>query len=249
MAKKKKDVKIQKSEVLYYRMLIVLAALIAVIFSITYLTRTAEDYNSFVLNISPILALVFAVLCIPAIVFYAICRKNGKDGSHKVLSSGYILTLVAWLTSIFALYGRISSMTVMVYIVVTAALYFIYYLFDREFFFYSFYAAVGAAVLMAMKSSTRAEHLVFSVVAVALSTLAPLIAVRDRKKPLEIKLGKSTFQLIDGGYKAYPFLVSAAILLLGTLLSFFFADAEFYSLIVLFACYLVFTIVNTVKMM
>ena len=77
MAKKKKDVKIQKSEVLYYRMLIVLAALIAVIFSITYLTRTAEDYNSFVLNISPILALVFAVLCIPAIVFYVICRKNG----------------------------------------------------------------------------------------------------------------------------------------------------------------------------
>ena len=249
MANKAKDTKIQRSEVLYYRMLVVLAALIAVIFSITYFTGTAEDYNSFLLNVAPVIAIVFAVLCIPAIIFFAVCRKRGKDEKNKVFSSGYLLSLVLWLTSIFALYGRISSKSSIAYIVVTAALYFVYYLFNREFFVFSLYAAVGAGILMMIHSSTRPEHIIAAILAVIVSIAAVLLVIGDKKKPVEIKLGKAKLKITDGTFKAYPFIVSAAILIAGAVLSFFFADMAFYSLIVLFACYLVFTIVNTVKMM
>lgn len=249
MAKKEKDTKIERSEVLYYRMLVVLAALIAVIFSITYLTRTAEGYNNFLLNVAPAVALVFAVLCIPALIFFFILRKKGKDERTKVLSSGYLLSLSLWLTSIFTLYGKLSSKSVIAYIVVTAALYFVYYLFNREFFVFSLYSAIGAGILLALHSSTRAEQIISAVLALIVSLGVVLLLVKDKKKPVEIRIGKSVVKITDGKFKMYPFAVSAAVIIVGAILSFFMADAAFYSLVVLFACYLVFTIVNTVKMM
>ena len=135
MAKKVNDSKIKRSDVLYYRMLIVLAALIAVIFSITYVTRTAEGSNSFVLSGAPITAIVFAGLCVPAVIFYAVCRKKGINERNRVFSSGYLLVLTLWLTSVFALYGPLSSKAAMAYIIITVALYYIYYIFKYEFGF------------------------------------------------------------------------------------------------------------------
>lgn len=249
MSRKEKDTKIQRSEVLYYRMLVVLAALIAVIFSITYLTGTAEDYNNFVLNVSPVIAIVLAVLCIPAIIFFAVCKRKGKNEKNRVFSSGYLLTLALWLTSVFALYGRLSSRAVIAYIVVTAALYFVYYLFNREFFVFSLYAAVCAGILLIINSATRLEHIIAIVFAVIVSALVILLFAAGKNKPAVVKIGRYSLKITDGTFKSYPFIISAAILLIGAVLSFFIANAAFYSLIVLFACYLVFTIVNTVKMM
>ncbi len=249
MAKKVNDSKIKRSEVLYYRMLIVLAALIAVIFSITYVTRTAEGSNSFVLSGAPVTAIVFAALCVPAVVFYAVCRTKGVNERNRVFSSGYLLALALWLTSIFALYGPLSSKAAMAYIIITAALYYIYYIFNHEFFVFSLYASLGAALLLSINSAGKIEHIISAVIALAISVAVVLAVVGDKKKPFEIKLGKNSVKITDGTFKFYPFAVLAAIIVLGSVLSFFLANAAFYSLVVLFAAYLVFTIVNTVKMM
>ncbi len=249
MAKKVNDSKIKRSEVLYYRMLIVLAALIAVIFSITYATRTAEGSNSFILTGAPIAALVFAALCLPAIVFFIVCRKKGINERNRVLSSGYLLGLALWLTSIFALYGPLSTKAAMAYIIVTAALYYIYYIFKHEFFVFSLYASIGAALLLSINSAGNIEHIISAALALVLSAAVIFAVARDKKKPLAIKLGKNDVKITDGSFKLYPFATLALVIVLGSVLSFFMANAAFYSLIVLFAAYLVFTIVNTVKMM
>lgn len=249
MAKKVNDSKIKRSDVLYYRMLIVLAALIAVIFSITYVTRTAEGSNSFVLSGAPITAIVFAGLCVPAVIFYAVCRKKGINERNRVFSSGYLLVLTLWLTSVFALYGPLSSKAAMAYIIITVALYYIYYIFKYEFFAFSLYASLGAALLLSINSASKLEHVISAVLAFVLSAVVVFVVARDKKKPVELKLGKNSIKITDGSFKIYPFAVLAGIIVLGSVLSFFLANAAFYSLIVLFVAYLVFTIVNTVKMM
>ena len=249
MAKKVNDSKIKRSEALYYRMLVVLVALIAVIFSITYVTRTAEGSNSFALSGAPITAIVFAALCVPAVIFYAVCRKKGVNERNRVFSSGYLLALVLWLTSIFALYVPLSSKAAMAYIIITAALYYIYYIFKREFFVFSLYASLGAALLLSINSAGKVEHIISAVLAFVISAVVVFVVGADKKKPFELKLGKKTVEITDGSFKVYPFAGLAAIIVLGSVLSFFLANAAFYSLVVLFAAYLVFTIVNTVKMM
>ena len=249
MAKKVNDSKIKRNEVLYYRMLIVLVALIAVIFSITYVTRTAEGSNSFALEGAPITAVIFAALCVPAIIFYAVCRKKGVNERNRVFSSGYLLGLLVWITSVFALYVPLSSRVAMAYIIITAALYYIYYIFKFEFFVFSLYASLGAALLLSINSAGKIEHIISAVLAVLLSVIMVCAVVADKKKPFEIKLGKKSVKITDGSFTVFPFVVLALIMVLGSVLSFFLANAAFYSLVVLFAAYLVFTIVNTVKMM
>lgn len=249
MAKKVNDSKIKRSDVLYYRMLIVLAALIAVIFSITYVTRTAEGSNSFVLTGAPITAIVFAALCVPTVIFYAVCRKKGVNERNRVFSSGYLLGLLIWITSIFALYVPLSSKAAMAYIIITAALYYIYYIFKYEFFVFSLYASLGAALLLSINSAGKIEHIISAVLAVLLSAVMVCAVVADKKKPFEIKIGKNSVKITDGSFTVYPFAVLALVIVLGSVLSFFLANAAFYSIVVLFAGYLVFTIVNTVRMM
>ncbi|MBR3967495.1 MAG: hypothetical protein IKJ91_10530 [Clostridia bacterium] len=249
MAKKVNDSKIKRSDVLYYRMLIVLAALIAVIFSITYATRTAEGSNSFIMIGAPITAVVFAVLCVPAVIFYAVCRKKGINERNRVFSSGYLLLLTLWLTSVFALYGPLSSKAAMAYIIVTAALYYIYYIFKKEFFVLSVYASLGAALLLSINSARTVEHIISAILSVLISAAVLWAVARDKKKALTLKIGKGTVGITDGSFKLYPFAVLALVIVLGALLSFFMANVAFYSLVILFAAYLIFTIVNTVKMM
>ncbi len=249
MAKKANDIKIKRTEVLYYRMLIVLVALITVVFSVTYLTSDVDGANKFKLETAPLVATVLAVLCVPAVVYYVVSRIKCRDERCSVLSSGYILTLVLWLTSVFALYGKLTDEKRIAYVIVTAALYFVYYLFNREFFIFSLYSAIGAALLVFLNSSTRIMHFVYSALLVLLCALVVTLVLADRKKPVSLKIGKSKLKITDGKFKAYPFCIAAGIMLAGMILSFFSTTAAFYSIVALFACYLVFTVVNTVRMM
>ncbi|MBQ8005177.1 MAG: hypothetical protein IJ303_02565 [Clostridia bacterium] len=246
MTKKNKNVnKIEKSEIQYYRMLVVLAALIAVIFSVTYLTDW--NHEAFQLKVAPISAAVLAILSIGASVLFAIKKAHGANEEYSVFSSGYLVTISLWLTSIFAFYSISASKKLMAYVIVTAALYFIYNLFSREFFVFSLYNALGAGFLVLINSATFVSHIVFSVLVVAVSAF--FVSVVLTKKAFELKLGKLSISVTDGKYKAYPFCISAGIMLAGVVLSFLYASMAFYTLIVLFVYYLIFTIVNTVKMM
>lgn len=248
MTKKNKKVnKIERSEILYYRMIVVLAVLIAVIFSITYFTGTNEDYNFFASKTAPVAMIVFAVLSIPSIAIFVLRRARGVDEKYTVFSSGYLLTLLLWLTSIFAFYNILSSKKLFAYIIVSAALYFVYNLFKREFFVFSLYTAVGAGLLALINSASRIQHVIFSILLVVIS--AAMIMLVLRKKAFKIKIGKNQILISDGSYKAYPFCISAGIMLAGVILSFLFVGMAFYSLVVLFVYYLILTIVNTVKMM
>ncbi len=254
MAKKSNDIKIKKSEnkgadIVYYRLLVGLGVLIAVVFGISLSTRTAEAANSFSLTTVTVLAIIFGVLSLAALVYFVFSRIRNRDEKKSVLSSSYILILILWLTSIFAFYNSMSQRRLTAYIIATAVLYFVYYLFKREFFAFSLYCVLGAAVLVVMSTAGTMVSIACAVFALAISVAAILIALADRKAPLTLKIGSSKVAVTNGSFKVYPFCIAAGILLAGAILSLFAMGTEFYSLIVLFVYYLVFTVINTVNMM
>lgn len=249
MAKNKKINKVKRSEVLYYRMLIVLTALIAVIFSLTYFTNTVEKYNNFTLNTAPITAMVFAGLSVLALVYFVVQRLRGADEQHRVLSSGFLTAVMIWVASIFGLFNRINEKKLIAYVVVSAALYFIYYLYKREFFAFSLFTALGAFLLAAMSSASRAEHIILSALVVILCVGYMIILICGKKRTVEFKLGKSRYVLADSSFRIYPFCISAGLMIAGTVISFMLPTTFFYSSVVLFGYYLVITVISTVQMM
>lgn len=249
MAKNEKINKAKRTDVLYYRMLIVLAALMAVVFSITYCTNTPDRANSFSLNIAPIIAIVFAVLFIPALVWFILCRVKGKNERHTVFSSGFAALLLLWVASVFGLYNHISGKKLVAYIVVSAALYFIYYLYNQEFFTFSLFNALGGVMIAMMTSATRIEHYILSGAIIAMCIACIIILLAAKKNPVEIKFGKSKLKLADKTFSIYPFCISAGLMIAGVILSFLISTASFYAAIVLFAYYLIVTVIHTVQMM
>ena len=113
----------------------------------------------------------------------------------------------------------------------------------------SVYASLGATLLLSINSARTVEHIISAILAVVVSAAVLWAVARDKKKALTLKTGKGTVSITDGSFKLYPFAVLALVIVLGALLSFFMANVAFYSLVILFAAYLIFTIVNTVKMM
>lgn len=245
MAKNIRTEKNKRTDVLYYRMLVVLAALIAVIFCITGMTRTANAKNEFTLTVAPIISIVFACLSVAALAFFIVRRVKKTDETYKILSGGFLTALMLWLTAIFALYSRISERKLIVFIVVTAALYFIYYLYSKEFFVFSLVSALGAALFAAMNSASRTEHIVLAVLTVLLAAVSTVLVLVGQKKA--VKIGK--FTLFDKKFKTYPFCISSGIMIAGTILGFFMSAGTFYTLVVLFVYYLIFTVISTIKMM
>lgn len=250
MAKKQNANKIKRTDVLYYRMLIAFAVLIGVVFSITYLTNTPDRANTFVLEIAPKITLVASILLIPTIVFFVARKVKGTDESLKIFASGYLLLMNLWVVSVFGLYNQMSTKKLFAYIVVTAALYFIYYLYSRDFFAFSLYNAIYAVLLMFIYSASFAEHVILAVLAVLASVGVVAMALASKKKPITLTVGKRTkIKITSGPVDVYPLCISAGIVLAGVILSFFVAGSAFYSIIALFAYYLIFTVVKTIRMM
>lgn len=249
MSKNEKINKVRRTDVLYYRMLIVLCALVAIVFSITYCTNTVEKANNFLLNVAPIVAIVFAVLFLPALVYFIVQRVHGANELHKVLSSGFITLLLLWIASVFWLYGHVSSKKIIAYIIVSAALYFVYYLYNHEFFIFSLFNALGGVMIAMMTSATRPKHIILSAAVIVMSIVCIVLLLVAKKKPVEIGLGKSKFKLADETFNIFTFCISAGLMIAGVILSFILSTASFYSAIVLLAYYLVVTVINTVQMM
>ena len=247
MAKKKISNKNKRTDVLYYRMLVVFAALIAVIFSITYFTATMERYNTFTFGVVPIILVVFAVLFVAATLYFVIQRVRGTDEYNKAFSSGYLFMIVSWLLSVFALYQALTTKRLIAYVLVTAALYFIFYIYSKEFFIFSLYNVVNVVALVLMNSASL--RIILAVFLALVSAAAVLVVIKGRKAPITLKMGKGSVKLTDAPIAPLPFCISIFIVVAGAVLNFVLMGAAFYSIIALFACYLVCTVINTIRMM
>ncbi len=242
MSKKVNTVKMKKSEILYYRMLTVVVALFAVISSIQYAHGK--------MMLKPVFALVlmigFGVLAVGAAV-WAILEASKKKKTMRVFGLPFLSGLFLCLAGAFAglWSGGVSSRRLILYATVCALLYLIYCLFDREIFSFSVYTIVGGIILSLLLSAMPLEKTVITVVIAVYAVLAVVVTLVGRSR--NIKIGA---QLIYGKkFKAYPYYISAGILLAGVVMSYLVVGSVIYSLAVLCAYYLIYTVVSALKNM
>lgn len=241
--------KITRAEIVYYRLLMLFAFFAAEIFGIIFASQTAERDDVLRNYIAPAIILVFGGL---GIVFLCLHIKRIFKGVNELLktfSSGFVSCVALWISSVFSCYFFFSEKRLIAYIVVSAALFFIFYLFDREFFTFSIFTAIGAALLSILNFATTIQRYVIIALIAVLCVALVVITVVAKNKKVSFKIGNSEFVIFDKTYKPAPFYISAGIILAGVLLSILLFDSLIYSLMLLFAYYLVFTVIKTIKMM
>ncbi len=236
--------KIEKNEITYYRMLLVFFALFAVIFGVTSVNQTAARADAMRNYLAPAIILISLLAALLSIVLWFVRKKKGTN-KISTLSCPFVCVFFLWLASIFTLYFFVSQMRLIIYAIVTAGVYFIYCFFPAEFFNFSAFTAIGAVLLSLANSSTRVAHYVIAAVVIVYSLAGVLVALVGKNK--SVSVGKLV--LFDKRFKAYPFYIIAGMLIAGAVLSFFLANGLFYSLVVIFVVYMLFTVANTLKLM
>ncbi len=242
MSKKGNTVKIKRSEILYYRMLTVIVALFAVITGIQYVSKSAEPDPIFPL----ILTGCFAVLAIASVVVALILKKKNKK-EFAVLDCPFLAGLFTCLALTFAMlwFNTASPRRLILYVSICALTYLVWCLFDRETFSFSVYTFIGGVVLSLLRKALLTEKIIVIIFLVLYALAAVAVTVIGRKS--DVKIGK---QVIYGkSFKAYPYYISAGIMIAGIITNQLIAGGVIYALAVLGIYYMVYTVVNALTNM
>ena len=221
------------------------------VFGLVRLGNSITAQLKFVNDIQLICVIVSAAILIAAIIYKFVCVKSGKDESLKSLSSGLLLILAASLFAIVTLFGKIDSKILLAFVIIGTVLYFVYNIYEREFFWYSLYTAVAYFVLslgFAASNVASLEQIIVTVASVvAAVAVTVVVAVSRGRSGKFVLFGRKLGKLTKNG--AYPFYVTSALIIAGMLLALFVSGISIYSLVVLFASYMIFAVIYTIKLM
>ena len=242
MSKKGNTSRIKRSEILYYRMLTVVVALFAVITGIQYIGKSTDPQ----LIVPLILAGCFAVLAVASVVVALIFKKKGKK-EFAVLDCPFLAGLFSCLALTFAMLwlNTASPRRLILYVSICALTYLVWCLFDRETFSFSVYTIIGGVVLSLLRKALLTEKIIV-IVFLALWAIAAVVVTLVGRKG-DVKIGK---QVIYGkSFKAYPYYISAGILIAGIVTNQLVAGGVIYALALLGIYYMVYTVVNALSNM
>lgn len=242
MSKKNNTAKMKRSEILYYRMLTVVVALFAVITGIQYISKRSEPNSIFPL----IMAICFAVLAVASIVVAVILRRKNKK-EFAVLDCPFLAGMFTCLAGTFALLwlNAASPRRLILYVTICALIYLIWCLFDRETFSFSVYTLVGGVVLSLLRKALITEKIIVIVFLILYAVAAVVITIAGKKK--DVKLFGYT--IFGKSFKAYPYYISAGILIAGIVTNHFIAGGVIYGLVLLGIYFMVYTVVNALSNM
>lgn len=254
--KKRKDELDDKNNVIVNRMMIMFVLATAVIVALLLLDKQpARVVSGFRTNVIPYIQIASAVLLIGAIVFKVI-RYNKKvfDG-NKVLSSSTLLTLSIIFFSLSALYKFLGNSKTVIAVIGVLVVAFVWYFFQKDYFYYTIYTIISVLLLFGIRngpSPTLIRNIIYfaSYVLVVLIPVVLLIMLMTARKNKGVfKVGGKRYLIMKPSYLYFPFFVGIAVTLIGAILGFILSSLVIYVIIALFAAYLIFGIVYTVKMM
>ncbi|MDD6799722.1 MAG: hypothetical protein PUE85_04815 [Firmicutes bacterium] len=254
--RKKRDEKTE--ELLVNRlMLLFVAAIVAVVALLAIKKNGMFAMASFIMNVLPWAILISGLLLAGAAALFIYRRVKHIDDSMKVFSSGVLLFVAAMLFLLFSTYEFVNrtsdgfSVTIAAIIIVTA-LCFIFSFYSRDFFRYSLFTAVGAALLYYSRGSvdfaSGASRAVVTVLAALLAAAVIVFMLVLRSNGGKISLGGKTITVMARNHKYYPFFIGAGSLLCALAFSAICSSLSIYALFAFAAVYLIIAIIYTVRM-
>lgn len=229
-----------KETLLMYKFLYVtLVALLGVI-GVLVIRNNGMTTVNFLVNVQPPLTIVFALLTVVALAGFIICKAKKLDEQERVITSTSLLA-IAFIA--FALTFSYKYIDVyydtwrIIALLVLAALYFVYHIYDSFFFAMSSQCALGvlAVNLLAKTSLPMPVRITAAVVTIALCTIGAYMLLDEADK--------------KAATKDYKFIIMTAALIACTLLSLFIPAIIPYAIFALLAVYIVISVISTIELM
>ncbi len=219
--------------------LVLLAAVIAVMaLKNSSVTTSLVFYNS----VLPVLIPLFACLTAGAVALWIVRRRRGVNESGAVLSGSLLTILSGGLLAACIGYLFLSGTRLLICMIAVSALFYINYLYPRAFFAYSAVTLAGGLLLAFFRFGGGILGLILPAVLLAALEVVILMMLAGGKH----RLGS----LIPAEPRArIPFLITAALLLVGLVLGFVAPSLLFWAIVLLFASFLVNAIITTLRMM
>ncbi len=245
----KKEENIRKSDAVANRLYILFFAALAAVFAIIKVGNSIDMYLKYVYELKPFFLIGAGVVLILAIVYRFICYKREKDERFVTFASSYLLLIAVSLFCIVALFGSVLARDLLALVIIGAVLFFIYNIYEREFFWYSLYTAVGYLIFdIKFSPSLSVTQIIVSAAAVLFALAVVLAVVMAKQKRGKLVLfGKTVGTVSEKGI--YAFIINSAIIIAATVLALFIAGISAYSIMVLFVSYMIFAVIYTLKMM
>lgn len=235
-------------------MLMFLLATVA-IFSLLYVKKSATRETFFMLDLCPILSIVFGVLLIAALVWFIYSRSKAIDESNRIFTSSNVLGMVTTLFVLFLSYKYIMSYAI-VALAIVAALYLIHCLFKKDFFYFSVLCAMGFVFFYSYRDISVLNagmlgivYLIIRILAfvIPIAVLVLLLILKKNKGVLNI--GKKAIQVMYSDYKYYPLVAVSVFIMAACVFLMFFSTFVLYAVCAMIALFVVIAVISALEMM
>jgi len=243
-----------KSNVVLYRLLVILALDIIAVASLISVKKDAARESFFVFDIIPVMTIAFAALAVLALVYCVIAKVKSIDASSHTCTPAMLFSCMTVGLLICLMYKQMSQPKIIIGLIILTGLYFIYYLYSNSFYIYSLYTAI-AYVLLAVVGGVNyfsrmddGVYTAFKITAIVFAVAAAIFALVAKIKGGTINFGSVAVRVYEGKNDIIPVLVTTALLIAGVVVSFFSAGLIAYISMALLITFLVTAIVYTIKM-
>ena len=241
--KEKKKAALRAEDIKLYRLMVEFVLAVIMVFTLISLAKANQIFMA--LNVMPAVCVVTCVLFAAAAVYFIIKKRIGADESDNIITSAGIFGNAAVLFFSAAHYYLFSDLEQLALsVVIISLLYFVYSIYGGSFYVYSLATAAGFLALSISMIDNSAIVPFASLLILVFAALSMIIPV------------DSIVYAVVGGIKgklgakvAVSLVISSLIILAAAVLNIFYAPAVIYATFALLACYLVTTVVYTVKIM
>ncbi|MBO5273577.1 MAG: hypothetical protein IJA85_12160 [Clostridia bacterium] len=243
----------RNSDLIFNRMIVVLVAAAAALCGLFIIKRDAMSGISktevlFVVNVLPILTIVCGVLFAAALIYFILKRVKGISEADKLITSYSLLGMASVLFFVTLFYKSLTGIYAIAVVIAAALLYFVYCLYERDFFWCSLTAAFGSFLLLAGRSVSPLISFGALALAIVLSIAVILLFLMMKKNGGKLTVGGKKRSIMKPGYQYTPILVLAAVVLAFAALTLITTTFVLYCILALLAVYLLIGIIYTVKM-
>lgn len=252
--KSKEDIQ-QRNNAIVNRMMVMFILATAAVVALLMIKRNGSRVeNVFVLQLLPYFQIVSGVLLAGAIAFFAVQRKRHVNDSLKIFSSSTLLMLAVILFAVFMLYKRFNNTAMVVLIIASLVVSFVYNFYQRDFYYYTVFAVLNLLFVYFIRfgiTSILWKDILF-IISIILIFVLPIATVGfllyAKSKKGIVKFNGKNHTIMKPSYLYYPFYVGAVIAIASGVFGLLFTSYIIYLIIAQLAAYLLFGIIYTIKM-
>ena len=252
--KKSKESIQQKNNAIVNRMMAMFILATVAVVVLLMIKRNGAVERAFVLDWLIYLKIAGGLLLAGAIAFFAFQRKKRVDESLKVFSSATLLIIAILLFAVFMLYQYFSNTAMIVLVIASLVLSFVYNFYQKDYYYYSIFTVTVFLFMYFLRSGVSGmiwKNILFYIscgliflVPAAVSALLMYVKSKNGKA----KLGSKINIVMRPSYLYYPFFIGAAVAVVGGVIGLALASYLIYIMIAFLAVYLLFGIIYTIKM-